>query len=190
MGESRKDSSDPTTAMKMALCYIGVKHFKGHFPYQKTINQRSSLIPRNSQNCHNRGLNTSQDIKMQMVDDNVGNRRDNTMLCSFIMLSGVPEIAKSMGLECLVQLRWVMVNGINGNTDVRCYNCRGGGSLCQQICTVKAKDTGMPDYLQQQPCRLLKKKEAGILRTLWNCNIHSLVQMLMKKLRGVKVNAL
>nr|GEU70981.1 hypothetical protein [Tanacetum cinerariifolium] len=35
-------------------------------------NQRSSLIPRNSQNAQP-SMNTSQDIKMQMVDDNVGN---------------------------------------------------------------------------------------------------------------------
>ncbi|GJZ97656.1 hypothetical protein Tco_0670109 [Tanacetum coccineum] len=49
--QNPKDSSDPTTAMNMALALIA-KAFKIAQP----------------------GMNTSQDIKMQMVDDNVGNQ--------------------------------------------------------------------------------------------------------------------
>ncbi|GJR03868.1 hypothetical protein Tco_0526852 [Tanacetum coccineum] len=41
-------------------------------------NQRSSLIPRNNQIAQP-DLNTSQDIKMQMVDDNVGNQNVENM---------------------------------------------------------------------------------------------------------------
>nr|GFA23101.1 hypothetical protein [Tanacetum cinerariifolium] len=37
-------------------------------------NEKSSLIPHNSQIIQS-GMNTSQDIKMQMVDDNVGNQQ-------------------------------------------------------------------------------------------------------------------
>ncbi|GKD27002.1 hypothetical protein Tco_1233216 [Tanacetum coccineum] len=69
--QNPKDSSDPTTAMNMELALIA-KAFKVN-TIRKNNNQRSSLIPRNSQIAQP-GMNTSQDIKMQMVDDNVGNQ--------------------------------------------------------------------------------------------------------------------
>nr|GEU43813.1 CMP/dCMP deaminase, zinc-binding [Tanacetum cinerariifolium] len=66
-----KDSSDPTTAMNKSLALIA-KAFKFN-TIPTNNNQRSSLIPCNSQIAQP-GMNTSQDIKMQMVDDNVGNQ--------------------------------------------------------------------------------------------------------------------
>ncbi|GKD50044.1 hypothetical protein Tco_1279020, partial [Tanacetum coccineum] len=69
--QNLKDSSDPTTAMNKALDLIA-KAFKIN-TIPTNNNQRSSLIPRNNQIAQP-DLNTSQDIKMQMVDDNVGNQ--------------------------------------------------------------------------------------------------------------------
>nr|GEU46201.1 hypothetical protein [Tanacetum cinerariifolium] len=75
--QNPKDSSDPTTAMNMALALLA-KAFKVN-TITTNNNQRSSLILRNSQISQS-GMNTSQDIKMQMVDDNVGNQvRHNAM---------------------------------------------------------------------------------------------------------------
>ncbi|GKD92252.1 hypothetical protein Tco_1372089 [Tanacetum coccineum] len=75
--QNPKDSSDLITAMNMALALIA-KAFKVN-TIQTNNNQRSSLIPRNSQIAQP-GMNTSQDIKMQMVDDNDGNQvRHNAM---------------------------------------------------------------------------------------------------------------
>ncbi|GJS13955.1 hypothetical protein Tco_0408427 [Tanacetum coccineum] len=69
--QNPKDSSDPTTAMNTTLALLA-KAFKVN-TIPTNNNQRSSLIPRNSQIAQP-GMNTSQDIKMQMVDDNVGNQ--------------------------------------------------------------------------------------------------------------------
>nr|GEX44365.1 hypothetical protein [Tanacetum cinerariifolium] len=69
--ENLKDSSDPTTTINKALDSIA-KAFKFN-TIPTNNNQRSSLIPRNSQIVQP-DMNTSQDIKMQMVDANVGNQ--------------------------------------------------------------------------------------------------------------------
>ncbi|GJW50940.1 hypothetical protein Tco_0092291 [Tanacetum coccineum] len=69
--QNLEDSSDPTTAMNKALALIA-KAFKIN-TIPTNNNQRSSLIPRNNQIAQP-DINTSQDIKMQMVDDNVGNQ--------------------------------------------------------------------------------------------------------------------
>ncbi|GJT28525.1 hypothetical protein Tco_0908800 [Tanacetum coccineum] len=69
--QNPKDSSDPTTAMNMTLALLA-KAFKIN-TIPTNNNQRSSLIPRNNQIAQP-DMNTSQDIKMQMVDDNVENQ--------------------------------------------------------------------------------------------------------------------
>ncbi|GJX54103.1 hypothetical protein Tco_0282472 [Tanacetum coccineum] len=75
--QNLKDSSDPITAMNKALALMA-KAFKIN-TIPTNNNQRSSLIPHNSQIAQP-GMNTSQDIKMQMVDDNVRNQvRYNAM---------------------------------------------------------------------------------------------------------------
>ncbi|GJV32413.1 hypothetical protein Tco_1392813 [Tanacetum coccineum] len=69
--QNLEDSSDPTTAMNKALALMA-KGFKFN-TLPTNNNQRSSIIPRNSLIIQP-GINTSQDIKMQMVDDNAGNQ--------------------------------------------------------------------------------------------------------------------
>ncbi|GJV86156.1 hypothetical protein Tco_1526054 [Tanacetum coccineum] len=69
--QNPEDSSDPTNAMNTALALLA-KPFKVN-TMPTNNNQTSLLIPYNSQIAQS-GMNTSQDIKMQMLDDNVGNR--------------------------------------------------------------------------------------------------------------------
>ncbi|GKA05641.1 hypothetical protein Tco_0684761 [Tanacetum coccineum] len=69
--QNPKDCSDPTTSMNKALALIA-KAFKIN-TISTNNNQRSSLIPLNNQIAQP-DMNMSQDIKMQMVDDNVGNQ--------------------------------------------------------------------------------------------------------------------
>ncbi|GJX46375.1 hypothetical protein Tco_0271565 [Tanacetum coccineum] len=69
--QNPEDNLDPTTAMNMALALLA-KAFKVN-TIPTNNNQRSSLIPHNSQ-ITQPGMNTSQDIKMQLGDDNVGNQ--------------------------------------------------------------------------------------------------------------------
>ncbi|GJT14124.1 gag-pol polyprotein [Tanacetum coccineum] len=142
--QNLKDSSDPTTAMNMALDLIA-KDFKVN-TIPTNNNQRSSLIPRNSQIAQP-GMNTSQDIKMQMVDDNVGNQvRHNVVqndgnevgqnavqnpgiqiVETMKGLSVVSEIANQYGNGNVVTaLTEGNGNGMNGNS-IRCYNCQGDG---------------------------------------------------------------
>nr|GEZ49603.1 hypothetical protein [Tanacetum cinerariifolium] len=68
--QNLEDNSDPTTAMNKALALIAKAFKLNTIPTNN--NQRSSLIPRNSQIVQP-DINMSQDIKMKMVDDNVGN---------------------------------------------------------------------------------------------------------------------
>ncbi|GKD83440.1 hypothetical protein Tco_1350279 [Tanacetum coccineum] len=85
-----KDSSYLTTAMNKALALIA-KAFKiSTIPTNN--NQRSSLIPHNNQIAQP-DMNMSQDIKMQMVDDNVRNQIVENMNG----LSVVSEIANQYG---------------------------------------------------------------------------------------------
>ncbi|GJV98901.1 hypothetical protein Tco_1554153 [Tanacetum coccineum] len=69
--QNPEDSSDPTAAMNMALALFA-KAFKFN-TIPTNSNQISSLIPRNSQIAQP-SINMSQEIKIQMVDDNVGNK--------------------------------------------------------------------------------------------------------------------
>ncbi|GKC35184.1 gag-pol polyprotein [Tanacetum coccineum] len=140
--QNPEDSSDPTTAMNTALALLA-KAFKIN-TIPTNNNQRSSLIPRNSQIAQS-GMNTSQDIKMQMVDDNVGNQYRNG--------DGVTTPTEGNG------------NGINGNP-IRCYNCRGEGHYASN-CTVKPKKQDAA-YLQQQ-LQIAQEEEAGIQSTQEEC---------------------
>ncbi|GKB97561.1 hypothetical protein Tco_0983698 [Tanacetum coccineum] len=130
--QNPEDSSDPTTAMNMALALLA-KAFKVN-TIPTNNNQRSSLIPRNSQIAQP-GMNTSQDIQMQMFDDNVGNQvRQNVVqndgnevgqnavqnpsiqnVENMNGLSVVPEIANQYGNGNVVTTRAEgNGNGING----------------------------------------------------------------------------
>nr|GEW42753.1 hypothetical protein [Tanacetum cinerariifolium] len=65
-----EDSSDPTTAINIAIALLA-KAFKVNTKPTNN-NGKGLLIPHNSQIAQP-GINMSQDIKIQMVDDNVGN---------------------------------------------------------------------------------------------------------------------
>ncbi|GJR45380.1 hypothetical protein Tco_1313483 [Tanacetum coccineum] len=104
--QNLEDSSDPTTAMNKALALLA-KAFKVN-TIPTNNNQRSSLIPRNSQIAQ-QDMNTSQDIKMQMVDDNVGNQvRHNAVQNdgNEVGQNAVQNPAPAEGND----------NGINGNS--------------------------------------------------------------------------
>ncbi|GJV05291.1 reverse transcriptase domain-containing protein [Tanacetum coccineum] len=162
-----KDSSDPTTAMNTTLALLA-KAFKVN-TIPTNNNQRSSLIPRNSQIAQP-GMNTSQDIKMQMVDNNVGNQvRQNAVQNPGIQivenmngLSVVLEIANQYGNGNVVTAPAEgNGNGINGNP-IRCYNCRGEGHYASN-CTIKSRKHDAA-YLQQQ-LQISQEEEVGIQST-------------------------
>ncbi|GJU07172.1 zf-CCHC domain-containing protein [Tanacetum coccineum] len=148
--QNLEDSSDPTTAMNMTLALMA-KAFKVN-TIPTNNNQRSSLIPRNSQIAQP-GMNTSQDIMMQMVDDDVGNQvRHNAVQNDgneYTNGNVVTTPTEGNG------------NGINGNP-IRCYNCRGEGYYASN-CIVKSRKRDAA-YLQQQQ-QIAQEKEAEIQST-------------------------
>ncbi|GJR55975.1 reverse transcriptase domain-containing protein [Tanacetum coccineum] len=182
--QNPKDSSDPTTAMNMALDLIA-KAFKFN-TIPTNNNQRSSLILsslilRNSQ-ITQPGMNTSQDIKMKMVDDSVGNQvrqnavqndgnevRQNAVQNQGIhnvknmnRLSVVPEIAYQYRNGNVVTAPAEgNGNGISGNP-IRCCNCRGEGHYASN-CTLKSRKRYVA-YLQQQ-LQIAQEEEAWIQST-------------------------
>ncbi|GKC61854.1 gag-pol polyprotein, partial [Tanacetum coccineum] len=177
--QNPKDSSDPTTAMNMALALIA-KAFKIN-TIPTNNNQRSSLIPRNSQIAQP-GMNTSQDIKMQMVDDNVGNQvrhnavqnDGNEVGQNAVQNPGIQIVENMNGLSVVLEIANQSGNGnvvtapaegndngINGNP-IRCYNCRGEGHYASN-CTVKPRKRDAA-YLQQQ-LQIAQEEEAGIQST-------------------------
>nr|GEW07822.1 hypothetical protein [Tanacetum cinerariifolium]GEX55986.1 hypothetical protein [Tanacetum cinerariifolium] len=134
-----KDSSDPTTTMNKALALVA-KAFKiNNIPINN--NQRSSVIPRKSQIAQP-GMNSSQDIKMQMVAKNIRNQKFQI----------------SMGMEMLLQHRLRgNGSGINGNP-IRCYNCRGEGHYASNT---QQSQGNMMLLIFSNSCRLLKRKKQG-----------------------------
>nr|GEU31100.1 hypothetical protein [Tanacetum cinerariifolium] len=113
--QNLKDSSDPIIAMNMELALIA-KEFKVNTIPTKN-NQRSSLIPHNSQIIHP-GMNTSQDIKIQMVYDNVGDQVRHNVVQNDGNEYGNGNVKKTLAEG--------NGNGITGNP-IRCYNCQGEG---------------------------------------------------------------
>nr|GEU62844.1 zf-CCHC domain-containing protein/DUF4219 domain-containing protein/UBN2 domain-containing protein [Tanacetum cinerariifolium]GEV89850.1 zf-CCHC domain-containing protein/DUF4219 domain-containing protein/UBN2 domain-containing protein [Tanacetum cinerariifolium] len=158
--QNPKDSSDPTTAMNTALALLA-KEFKVN-TNSTNNNQRSSLIPRNNHIAQS-GMNTIQDIKMQMVDDNVRNQYGNGNV--------VTAPAKSNG------------NGIHGNL-IRCYNCQGEGHYASN-CTVKSRKWDV-SYLQKQP-QIAQEEEAGIQSTQEEFKFITVADA-HKEIERVKVN--
>nr|GEY96212.1 hypothetical protein [Tanacetum cinerariifolium] len=112
-------------------------------------------------------MNTSQDIKMQIVDDNVRNQvGQNAVQNSGIQivknmnrLSVDSEIANQYGNRNVVTAPAEGNGiGINGNP-IRCYNYRGEGHYASN-CTVKPRKRDAA-YLQQQ-LQIAQEEEAWI----------------------------
>nr|GEW96864.1 hypothetical protein [Tanacetum cinerariifolium] len=145
--QNLEDNSDLTTAINKALDLIA-KAFKLNTILTNN-NQRSSLIPCNSQIAQP-DINTSQDIKMKMVDNNVGNQ---------VRQNDVQNDGNEYGNRNVVTAPGEgNGNGINGNP-IRCYNCRGEGHYASNY-TVKSKKRDAA-YLQQQ-LQIAQEEEAGI----------------------------
>ncbi|GJS11044.1 reverse transcriptase domain-containing protein [Tanacetum coccineum] len=177
--QNLKDSSDPITEMNKALVVVA-KAFKIN-TIPTNNNQISSLIPHNCQIAQP-GMNTSQDIKMQMVDDNLRNQvRHNAVqndgnevwqntvqnpgiqiVGNMNRLSVVSEIANQYGnVNFVTTPAEGNGNGINGNS-IRCYNCQGEGHYASNY-TVKSRKRDVA-YLQQL-LRIAQEEEAGIQST-------------------------
>ncbi|GJY84902.1 hypothetical protein Tco_0498928 [Tanacetum coccineum] len=101
-------------------------------------NQRSSLIPCNSQ-ITQPSMNTSQDMKMKMVDDSVENQ---------VRQNAVQNDGNEIG-KMHVQ-------------NHRDCNCRGEGHYASN-CTLKSRKRYVA-YLQQQ-LQIAQEEEAGIQST-------------------------
>ncbi|GJU47388.1 hypothetical protein Tco_1204654 [Tanacetum coccineum] len=163
--QNLEDSSDPTTAMNKALALIA-KAFKIN-TIPTNNNQRSLLIPCNNQIAQP-DMNTSQDIKMKMVDENVGNQvRQNAMQIdgnevgqNAVQNPGIQNVENMNGLSVVSEIANQYGNGnvvtapaegngngINGNP-IRCYNYRGEGHYASN-CIVKPRKQDAA-YLQQQ----------------------------------------
>ncbi|GJU71533.1 zf-CCHC domain-containing protein [Tanacetum coccineum] len=177
--QNLEDSSYPTTAMNKALALIA-KAFKIN-TIPTNNNQRSSLIPRNNQIAQT-DMNTSQDIKMQMVDDNVGNQvRQNAVQNdgnevgqNAVQNLGIQNVENMNGLSVVSKISNQYGNGnvvtapaegngngINGNP-IRCYNCQGEGHYASN-CTVNSRKRDAA-YLHQQ-LQIAQEEEAGIQST-------------------------
>ncbi|GKC29920.1 hypothetical protein Tco_1037214 [Tanacetum coccineum] len=136
--QNTKDTSDPTTAMYTALDRLA-KALKLNETIPTTNNQRSSSNPCNTQIAQP-SMNTSQDIQMLMVDDNVGNRFTQNAGKSVGIQSGqnaVQKVGKTDGIS----------------VDTGIANQYGNGN----VVSARAEDTSM--------IQIAQKEEAGIQLT-------------------------
>ncbi|GJV39379.1 hypothetical protein Tco_1417819 [Tanacetum coccineum] len=142
--QNLKDISDPTTAMNKALALMA-KAFKFN-TISTNNNQRNSLIPRNSQIAQP-DMNTSQDIKMQMVDDNVGNQ---------VRQNALQTDGNEVGQNAVQNLGIQNVENMNGLSVVsEIANQYGNGNV------VTAPVKGNGNGINGNPIRLLKRKKQG-----------------------------
>nr|GEW45849.1 hypothetical protein [Tanacetum cinerariifolium] len=144
------DSSDPTTAMNKALALM-VKAFKFN-TIPTNNNQRSSLIPCNSQIAQP-DINTSQNIKIQMVDDNVGNLvRQNT----------VQNDGKEVRQNAIHNPGIQNVENMNGLSVVlETTNKYGNGN----VVTIPAEGNGNGISVNPQQLQISQEEEARIQST-------------------------
>ncbi|GJT54308.1 hypothetical protein Tco_0989362 [Tanacetum coccineum] len=175
--QNPEDSFDPTTAMNMALALIA-KAFKVN-TIPTNNNQISSLIPRNSQ-ISQLGMNMCQDIKMQMVDDNVGNQ---------VRHNAVQNDGNEVGQNAVQNPSIQIVENMNGLIVVSGIanqnpNGNGDGHYASN-CTVKPRKRDAA-YLQQQ-LQNDQEEEARIQSTQEEFEFMAAVDA-YKETKRVKVN--
>ncbi|GJX28832.1 hypothetical protein Tco_0236911 [Tanacetum coccineum] len=154
--QNLENNSDPTTAMNKALALIA-KAFKIN-TIPTNNNQRSSLIPRNNQIAQS-DMNMSQYIKMQMVDDNVGNwmrqnlvqNDGNKVGQNAVQNLGIQNVKNMNGLSVVSE-----ISNQYGNGNVVTTPAEGNGNGIN----VKPRKWDVA-YLQQQ-LQIAQKEEVGI----------------------------
>ncbi|GJW65799.1 hypothetical protein Tco_0117683 [Tanacetum coccineum] len=185
-----KDSSDPITAMIMALALMA-KAFKVN-TIPTNNNQRSSLISRNSQIAQP-GINTSQDIKMQMVDDDVGNQIDQEEEAGiqstqeefeFMIAADAHEETKRVKVNCILedtlqqastsrtQSDNVLVYDSDGSAEVpkdeNCYDHDIFNILTQEVQYTDLQTELDRTNQKLETCIIKKEKEYATLWNNWN----------------------
>nr|GEZ30323.1 retrovirus-related Pol polyprotein from transposon TNT 1-94 [Tanacetum cinerariifolium] len=118
-----KDSTDPTTAMNMALALMA-KAFKLNYSTPTNNNQRISSNLRNRQIAQS-GMNMGQDRQMQMVRGNGGNQFRQYAGHNAGNPAGYNDVIgnqNQIGNGNLVAAR---AKGNTARNQIRCYNCRG-----------------------------------------------------------------
>nr|GEW15464.1 hypothetical protein [Tanacetum cinerariifolium] len=138
-----KDSSDPTTAMNATLALLAKAFNVNTIPTNN--NQRSSLIPRSSQIAQP-CMNISYDIKMKMVDDNVGNQvRHNAVQYDGNEVG--QNAIQNMGIQIVENLkRLSVVSKIGnqyGNGNVETAPAEGNGNGINGIQSTQEKSEFM-----------------------------------------------
>ncbi|GJY83150.1 hypothetical protein Tco_0496526 [Tanacetum coccineum] len=126
--QNLKDNSDPTTAMNKELALMAKAFKLNTIPTNN--NQRSSLITRNSQIAQP-DMNMSQDIKMQMVDDNVGNQVRQNAMQNYENKVGQNEV-KNSGIQNVENMNGLIVvseiSNQYGNENVVTAPAEGNGN--------------------------------------------------------------
>ncbi|GJY90306.1 integrase, catalytic region, zinc finger, CCHC-type containing protein [Tanacetum coccineum] len=149
--QNLEDSSDPTNAMNKALALLA-KAFKVN-TIPTNNNQRSSLIPRNSQIAQ-QDMNTSQDIQMQMVDDNVGNQvrqnivqyDGNEVVQNAVHNLGIQNVENMNGLSVVPEIA-----NQYGNGNVVTHEHTDEGTHITEIKQVEADDQAIQTILLSLP---------------------------------------
>ncbi|GJY92746.1 hypothetical protein Tco_0508528, partial [Tanacetum coccineum] len=177
--QNLKDSSDPTTVMNKALALMA-KAFKFN-TIPTNNNQISSLIHRNSQIAQP-DMNTSQDIKMQMVDDNVGNQvRQNAVQNdgnrvgqNAVQIPGIQNVENMNGLSVVSKIA-----NQYGNGDFVTSSAEGNGNginedTLQQASTSGTQSDNAPVYDSDGSTKVPKDE---------NCYDHDIFNMLTHEVK-------
>ncbi|GJY61989.1 gag-pol polyprotein [Tanacetum coccineum] len=169
---NRKDISDPTTAINMALVLMA-KAFKLNYSTPTNNNQRTSSNPCNRQIAQP-GKNMGQERQKQLVRGNGGNQfgqyagqiagnqngynavQNNGLI---VVLGITNQNVNQTGNGNVVAARAGVTSNRNNGNQIRCYSCRGLGHYARN-CTVRPRRRDAA-YLQTQ-LLIAQKEEAGI----------------------------
>ncbi|GJW70381.1 hypothetical protein Tco_0371444 [Tanacetum coccineum] len=161
--QNLEDNSDPTTAMNKALALMAKAFKLNTIPTNNK--QRSSLISLNSQIAQP-DINTSQDIKMQIVDDNVGNQvRQNAMQNDGNEIAQEEEAGIQSTQE---EFEFMTTVDAHDETERVNVNCTSEGTL-QQASTFETRFDNAPVYDSDGSAEVSKDE---------NCYDHDIFNML------------